>query len=121
MAITEDDRLRLRLRLIEAIGEDAATVLMEAVPAVDYSQLATKADLDLAIRELRTEMNQRFVGHDQQFVSIERRFAQIDQRFAQIDQRFAEAEVNRARDLRIMVTTQIGSMLGLAGLLLSFG
>ena len=59
MPISENDRLDLRQALVEALGsEHLANVAMEAMPPLDYDQLATRADLDLLGRELRAEMAQ---------------------------------------------------------------
>ena len=44
------------------------------------------------LRELRTEMNQRFEEVDQRFEQVDQRFEQVDQRFEQIDQRFEEVD-----------------------------
>ena len=46
MKVTEAQRLELRERLSEAIGRESTTVLMEALPPVDYDTLATKNDLE---------------------------------------------------------------------------
>ncbi|MEM9561566.1 MAG: hypothetical protein AAGA93_03045 [Actinomycetota bacterium] len=57
MEITENDRLDLRQALAESLGsEHLANVAMEAMPPLDYDQLATKTDLDILGRELRAEM-----------------------------------------------------------------
>lgn len=142
MAMTEHDRLRLRQRLTETIGEDAATTLMEAIPPVDYDQLATKDALALLGREVRSDIvelrgemhlrfaeietrfaavDQRFADVDTRFAAIDQRFADVDARFAEVDARFADAEVARAHNLKVTVATNIGTMVGLAGLLLGFG
>jgi len=55
--ISEKDRLDLRQALADVFGsEHLADVAMEAMPPLDYDQLATKADLDTLSRELRAEM-----------------------------------------------------------------
>ncbi len=57
MEITENDRLDLRQALAESLGSDhLANVAMEAMPPLDYDQLATKSDVDILSRELRAEM-----------------------------------------------------------------
>ncbi len=56
MPISENDRLDLRQALASILGERLAEVAMEAMPPIDYDQLATKADLDIQARELRAEM-----------------------------------------------------------------
>ncbi len=55
--ISEKDRLDLRQALAEVFGsEHLADVAMEAMPPLDYDQLATKADVNILGRELRAEM-----------------------------------------------------------------
>ncbi len=57
MAISEQDRLDLRQALSRTLGTDRlANIAMEAMPPVDYQQLATKQDLSRLASELRGEM-----------------------------------------------------------------
>ena len=121
MGITEKDRLDLRQRLSEVLGEASAAVMMEAIPPVDYTALATRDDLALTRRELRAEMAELRVDIDRRFAQIDQRFAHIDQQFADVHREFARMDVNRARDVRLMVGTQVGSMLGLAALVVGLG
>jgi DnaJ-domain-containing protein 1 len=59
MPISENDRLDLRQALADVLGsERLAEVAMEAMPPLDYDQLATTADLDILGRELRAEMSE---------------------------------------------------------------
>lgn len=58
MPISENDRLDLRQALVDLLGERLAEVAMEAMPPIDYDQLATRADLDVLGRELRAEMTE---------------------------------------------------------------
>ncbi len=59
MPISENDRLDLRQALADVLGsERLAEVAMEAMPPLDYDQLATKADLEILRRELRAEMGE---------------------------------------------------------------
>lgn len=59
MTISEKDRLDLRQALARSLGsEHLANVAMEAMPPIDYSQLATKTDLEVQSRELRAEIAQ---------------------------------------------------------------
>jgi hypothetical protein len=55
--------------------------------------LATRMDagfdrVERDLRDLRVDMNQRFVGVDHRFVSMDQRFTSIDHRFVAMDQRF---------------------------------
>jgi hypothetical protein len=59
MTINENDRLDLRQEL-ERIFSDKrlADIAMEAMPPIDYANLATKRDLDTFSAELRGEMSE---------------------------------------------------------------
>ena len=46
MAITEENRHRLFLRLEEVLGNEEASTLMEHLPPVGWADVATKRDLD---------------------------------------------------------------------------
>ncbi|MGI9621487.1 MAG: hypothetical protein ACR2PK_01525 [Acidimicrobiales bacterium] len=56
MAIDENTRLGLRQAFEDLIGTDLAAAAMEAMPNLDYSELATKTDVDNVRIELRGEM-----------------------------------------------------------------
>jgi hypothetical protein len=58
MTIDENTRLDLRQWFETNMGERLARAVMEAMPPIDYDQLATKADVELLGRELRAEMGQ---------------------------------------------------------------
>ena len=56
MPVDEHRRLRLYEAARERLGQDAADTLMELLPPMDPSELATKRDLALTRAELREEM-----------------------------------------------------------------
>lgn len=60
MAISEETRHRLHLRLDEVLGPEDASTLMEHLPPVGWADVATKRDLDSGLAllgaELRGEM-----------------------------------------------------------------
>ena len=56
MAITEEHRHRLHLRLDEVLGDREATTLMEHLPPVGWADVATRRDLDHADALRRAEM-----------------------------------------------------------------
>ncbi|MFN3219851.1 MAG: hypothetical protein ACE367_25465 [Acidimicrobiales bacterium] len=122
MSVTEAQRLTLRTSLVAAIGEPATDVLMEAMPPIDYDNLATKADMDARFAmvdarsvalsaELRSEM--ATLGGD---LRTEMATLRGDLRTEMATLR---GEV--ASQTRILVGSHIASMLGFAGLILGFG
>jgi len=58
--ISEKVRWTLMRRLIEVLGEEEAETLMESLPPVVWTQLATKEDLAALEERLRAEMNGQF-------------------------------------------------------------
>ena len=56
MPVDEHRRLRPYEAVRERLGQDAADTLMELLPPMDPSELATKRDLALTRAELREEM-----------------------------------------------------------------
>ena len=133
MSVTEAQRLTLRTSLVAVIGEPATTVLMEAMPPIDYDNLATKADLTV----LRTDMDARFAMVDARFVALS---AELRGEMAELrgDLRSEMAELRgdlrgemaelrgelrseMATQTRILVGTHIASLLGFAALILGFG
>lgn len=62
MAITEEERHELYLGLEKAIGRRRATTLMEHLPPVGWSDVATKRDIDHLATQLRGEMSEFAAG-----------------------------------------------------------
>jgi hypothetical protein len=56
MAADESVRYRLQRKLDELVGPEEAAELMASTPPFPWTELATKRDLDLLGRELRSEM-----------------------------------------------------------------
>jgi hypothetical protein len=78
MSVTEESRHRLHQALDRTIGEEEATTLMEHLPPVGWSDVATKTDLD----HLRTLIDGNV---DHRFDLIESRFDTVDERFKEFD------------------------------------
>lgn len=62
MAVDERARHDLRVRLEEVLGPDEATTLMRYLPPMDWSEVATKRDLDQLADRLLVEMHQEIGG-----------------------------------------------------------
>ena len=136
MRPTEAQRLSLRSSLVAAIGESDTAVLMEAMPPIDYDTLATRDDLARTAAGLEAQIDALRTEMDGRFTMVDARFAQIDARFVAITAEL-RGEISEVRgemstlggnlrsematQTKIFVGTQIGSMLGLAGLILGFG
>ena len=73
---------------------------MEALPPLDYDQLATKADLEVLARELRADVAVADAG---------------------LRSELANVRGDMAANLRVSVAANVGSMMGLAALIVGLG
>ena len=107
--IGEDRRLALLERLTELLGKEEARTLMESLPPVLWTHLATKDDLRALEDRLRTDFNSQFA---QLNAKIDGGFAIIEGRFAKVDAAFerqrADTTLQLAKQTRAMVITLIG-------------
>jgi hypothetical protein len=126
MKVTETQRLTLRERLTEALGPESAMVLMEALPPVDYDSLATKTDLeavrvtleariDASRSELRAEMAE--LRGDLRSEMAELRGG-LRSEMAELR---GDLRSDIANNLKVTVAANIGSMVGLAALIVGLG
>jgi hypothetical protein len=132
MTIDENTGLDLRQWFETNMGERLARAVMEAMPPIDYDQLATKTDVELLGRELRAEMGQLRAELRAEMGELRAELrAEMGELRAELGQVRADATSLEGRlDLRIsnqtrlLVTMQIttiaatvASMIGLASLL----
>ena len=96
MAISEETRHQLYVRLEEVLGPDQAATLMEHLPPVGWADVATKRDLDHLGSELRGELG------------VFR---------AEVRAEFAESRAGFQRDLRGTVMAMLAANTTLMGLL----
>ncbi len=76
MAITEDARFEMHLKLRNVLGEKVADMLMEHLPPSGWGDVARKADLEL----LSTELRHLRETTDAKFETMNMRFSHIDSR-----------------------------------------
>ncbi len=88
MPVDENTRLRLRQRFTELMDEDLADAIMESMPPVPWTDLATKNDIARLdgrfdrVDERLDKMDQRFDLIDQRLGGFGRQFEKIDDQFA---------------------------------------
>jgi hypothetical protein len=100
MAIDEQSRHRLHAKLEELLGEVEAATLMEHLPPVGWSDVATKRDLELTSRHL-DEMESRF---DLKLDALESRvIGKMNERFVEIQRNFILAVVTAMATLSVSV------------------
>lgn len=121
MLINENDRLDLRQALVRVFEDQRlADIAMEAMPPINYSELATKADLHA--------LEPRFAGIDARFTAIDARFDAVDARFDAVDARFLalDGKIDRvhgaldlklAQQLRTIMLMQIGTLAAVIGVI----
>jgi hypothetical protein len=83
VAITEESRHRLYERLEEVLGREDANTMMEHLPPVGWSDVATKSDL----AHLEASMRKEFERLDQRFDHMQER---TDDRFDRMQERTNE-------------------------------
>ena len=85
MTITSDKRHDLYQVLIDILGRDEATTLMEHLPPLGWADVATKRDIDhfalvtrrdleVEVGKLRTEVQAEFAGLRNEISAVEVRF-----------------------------------------------
>ena len=103
MTINEKDRLDLRQELERVFSNPRfAEIAMEAMPPIDYAQLATKRDLDAFGAELRGEI-----------AELRGEFAELRGEFAEskgeLATEFAKVRTEAANNLRLVLASQLGT------------
>ena len=118
MAMTEESRRRLHRELTGVMGEEGATLVVEHLPPMDWTEVATKRDLAETKNELRGEIamlraemtagfalvDERFKSVDARFMSIDAHFMSIDARFTAIDAHFTAIEARLADHEKLFAT-----------------
>lgn len=103
MPADENTRLQIRQHFIELMDERLADAIMESMPPIPWTDLATKDDI--------ARLDERFESVDQRFDTVDRRFDTVDLRLDTIVQRFDT--INQRFDLQ---TTELqAGMLALEG------
>lgn len=92
MAITEESRRRLHRELTGVMGEEGATLVVEHLPPIDWSEVATKRDLAATKAELRAEIAMLRAEMTAGFALVDARFTSIDAHFTSIEARLAQHE-----------------------------
>ena len=129
MPASEQQRLMLRNRLIEILGEEEAEVLMDSLPPVHWHDLATKEDMkaaqearDALEHRLHTELNGRFAAFA---AEVRGEFANVYAEFktlrAENTQFQGEMALLFAKQTRTMVFTMLGLAVPILGTILAVG
>ena len=86
MPADERTRLRIRQHFVELMNEELADAIMESMPPIPWSEIATKSDLTA----LEQRVDARFRQVDDRFEQVNDRFDQVDGRLDLIDGRFRQ-------------------------------
>ena len=111
MTITEASRHLLHEALIDKLGEEEASTLMEYLPPVGWADVATKTDIehlrvamDAGFSAVHARMDGRFEAVDHRFEAFE---AKMDGRFEAVDQRFDSLESRFTATLATTLTSHV--------------
>jgi hypothetical protein len=97
MSVDERTRLAIRSWFAEQLNDDLADAIMESMPPIEWTDVATKDDLALMGRELRAEtaelraeMHLGFAAVSNEFAVVHKELAGIHKEFAGIRNGFAD-------------------------------
>ena len=118
----DERRLRMRTKFDEIFGPTVAGDLMESLPPFDWTQIATKDDLDRGL----ANVNGRFDNVERRLDLMDQRFGQIDREIAsldtKVDKRFDTLEKSINSKVAIAAVTFGATMTGMfAGLVTILG
>ncbi len=106
MTTGEQERFELRNRLIEALGEDVATKLMDSLPPFSWDQVATKDDLNT----LSATMTAKFDQVDAQFTAVAAEFVNLRGEISKEIGRLDSKITTEIGALDSKITTEIGAL-----------
>jgi hypothetical protein len=101
---TDDDRRRLYDALEHTLGHDPASILMAHLPPVGWAELATKGDL---------------VGVRGEMAEVRGEIAEVRGEIAEVRGEVSELRGEIKAMLPRLITANIASMIGVAGLVLA--
>jgi hypothetical protein len=96
METGESRRRRLHQSLVRHIGEDEADTIMDLLPAVEWTEIATKSDLESVRIDLKSELIEFRAETSDRFARLESRMAGFESRMAGFEERMAGFESRMA-------------------------
>ena len=117
MVISEQQRWRLRQRLIEALGTEEADTLMEHLPPVGWADVARTADVERATALLRSEAARTTAELRAEMAELR---AEMREGFADVRREMREGFADLAVSLNDKMTTQTRVvMIGMASMVVA--
>jgi hypothetical protein len=89
MSVDERTRLAIRSWFAEQLNDDLADAIMESMPPIEWTDVATKDDLALMGRELRAETAELRAEMHLGFAAVSNEFAAVSNEFAAVSNEFA--------------------------------
>jgi chromosome segregation ATPase len=89
MTFDEAARARLHEKLAEFLGSEEAAIIMERLHPEDWSQLATKSDLEA----LRVTLETKFEGLETKFEGLETKFEGLETKFEGLETKVGAVEL----------------------------
>lgn len=97
MAVSEESRHRMYQRLEDVMGHDDATTLIEHLPPVGWSGVATRLDVDAGFAAAKNDVDAGFAAAKKD----------VDARFAVVEHQFREVRSDmRAMEERITLRVE---------------
>lgn len=131
MTVTEPKRRRLHESLVSGLGEAEADTIMELLPTVEWTEIATKHDLEVLRVELKSEMialrtetsdhfarlEARMGGFEERMGGFEERMGGFEERMGRFEERLASIEERLNSLIPKLVITTITLATTMAGLI----
>ena len=108
MSVDERTRLAIRSWFAEQLNDDLADAIMEFMPPIEWTDVATKDDLALMGRELRAETAELRAEMHLGFAAVSNEFAVVHKELAGIHKEFADIRNGFADMKRWTVMSGIG-------------
>ena len=108
MPVDERTRLAIRSWFAEQLNDDLADAIMESMPPIEWTDVATKDDLALMGRELRAETAELRAEMHLGFAAVSNEFAVVHKELAGIHKEFADIRNGFADMKRWTVMSGIG-------------
>jgi hypothetical protein len=108
MSVDERTRLAIRSWFAEQLNDDLADAIMESMPPIEWTDVATKDDLALMGRELRAETAELRAEMHLGFAAVSNEFAVVHKELAGIHKEFADIRNGFADMKRWTVMSGIG-------------
>jgi hypothetical protein len=115
MSISEQSRHQLYQRLEEILGPGPAATLMEHLPPVGWSDVATKRDLEALEGRLQGQFGQEFGRVHEEFGRVHEELGRVWQEFGRVHEELGRVREEIAGWGRTIVLTNVAAVMAAVG------